>query len=91
MRRFQPRIGLLSDLEFCSHGFLEGLAIGISFQLELNLGLVVTIAVISHDFCDGVNTLALMLNSGNNIRSAMNILFIDAIAPVLGAFSTFYN
>lgn len=30
-----PRIGLLATLEFCSHGFLEGLAIGLSFQFSL--------------------------------------------------------
>jgi zinc and cadmium transporter len=59
-----PRIGLIATLEFCSHGFLEGLAIGLSFQIQFSLGVVVAIAVVSHDFCDGISTLTLMLNSG---------------------------
>ncbi len=87
----QPRIGLLATLEFCSHGFLEGLAIGLSFQLQLGLGIVVAIAVVSHDFCDGISTLALMLNSGNSLKSSIRLLFVDAIAPVIGAAATLFG
>lgn len=86
----RPRIGLLTTLEFCSHGFIEGLAIGVGFQLQFGLGLVVAIAVVSHDFCDGVSTLALMLNSGNRLKSSLSLLFIDSIAPVLGALATIF-
>ncbi len=84
-RAFRPRIGLLSTLEFCSHAVLEGLAIGLSFQLQFGLGVVIALAVISHDFCDGISTLALMLNSGNGPKSSIGMLFVDAAAPVLGA------
>ncbi len=87
---FQPRIGLISTLEFCSHGFLEGLAIGLSFQLQLGLGIIVAIAVVSHDFCDGISTLTLMLNSGNSSKSSLRLLFVDAIAPVIGALTTLF-
>jgi zinc transporter ZupT len=86
----QPRIGLLATLEFCSHGFLEGLAIGLSFQLQLGLGIIVAIAVVSHDFCDGISTLTLMFNSGNSLRSSLRLLFVDAIAPVIGATVTLF-
>ena len=87
-KTLRPRIGLLSTMEFCSHGFIEGLAIGLSFQFQFGLGIFVAIAVVSHDFCDGISTLALMLNSGNTLKSSMNMLFVDAIAPVLGAVTT---
>ena len=89
-KTLQPRIGLLSTIEFCSHGFIEGLAIGVSFQLQFGLGVFVAVAVISHDFCDGISTLALMLNSGNTLKSSMSMLFFDAIAPVLGAATTLF-
>ena len=89
-RSLQPRIGLLATLEFCSHGFLEGLAIGLSFHLQLGLGIIVAVAVVSHDFCDGISTLALMLNSGNSLKSSLRLLFVDAIAPVLGATTTLF-
>jgi zinc transporter ZupT len=87
---FQPRIGLLSSLEFCSHSFLEGIAIGVSFQLQFGLGIFIAMAVISHDICDGISTLAIMLDSGNSLRSSMRLLLIDAVAPALGAISTLF-
>jgi zinc transporter ZupT len=89
-RSLQPRIRLVTTLEFCSHGFLEGLAIGLSFQLQFGLGIIVAIAVVSHDFCDGISTLTLMLNSGNSLKSALRLLFVDALAPVLGAATTLF-
>ncbi len=48
------------------------------------------LAVVSHDFCDGVSTLVLMLNSGNSQTSSMKMLLIDAIAPVLGIAITLF-
>lgn len=90
MKTLRPRIGLLTTMEFCSHGFIEGLAIGLSFQFQFGLGILVAIAVVSHDFCDGISTLALMLNSGNTLKSSLNMLFVDAIAPVLGAVTTLF-
>ena len=47
-------------------------------------------AVVSHDFCDGVSTLALMLNSGNSMKSSISMLIVDAIAPVFGAIITLF-
>jgi zinc transporter ZupT len=87
---FKPRIGLLSTLEFCSHAFLEGIAIGVSFQLQFGLGIFIALAVISHDFCDGISTLAIMLDSGNSLRSSIKLLLVDAAAPILGATSTLF-
>jgi zinc transporter ZupT len=89
---YKTKFGTVAAMEFCAHGFIEGLAIGISFQFEWSLGLVVAFAVISHDFCDGLSTLTIMLNSSNTMRSSMKMLFFDAIAPVLGATITlFFN
>ncbi len=89
-KTLQQKIGLISTVEFCSHAFLEGIAIGVSFQLQFELGIFVAVAVISHDFCDGISTLALMLNSGNTLKSSMSTLLVDAIAPVLGAATTLF-
>ena len=87
---FHARIGLLATLEFCSHAFLEGMAIGVSFQLRFGLGIFIAVAVISHDFCDGISTLALMLDSENSLKSSLSLLFVDAIAPILGAVTTLF-
>jgi zinc transporter ZupT len=86
---FQPKVGLLSTAEFCSHAFLEGIAIGVSFQFQFSLGIFVAVAVVAHDFCDGITTLTLMLESGNNLKSSLALLFVDAVAPAFGAAATF--
>jgi len=48
----------------------------------------VAIAVIAHDFSDGLNTVSLMLMNHNNRRRSIMLLVLDALAPVLGALST---
>jgi ZIP family zinc transporter len=53
-------------------------------------GIIVAMAVICHDFSDGLNTVTVMLRSGNSIKSSMRMLLLDAIAPVLGVVSTLF-
>ncbi len=63
---------------------MDGLAIGIGFQAEFHVGIIVAFAVIAHDFSDGLNTVTVMLKSGNTLRSSFKMLLLDAITPVLG-------
>jgi ZIP family zinc transporter len=56
--------------------------------LEIDGSIIITVAVISHDFADGINTVTVMMNSGNSVKSSLRMLLLDAIAPVLGATST---
>lgn len=66
------------------HSFLDGLGIGLAFQVSISVGVIVTIAVLVHDFSDGINTVGLILKNGGGKREAIKWLFLDAIAPVLG-------
>lgn len=70
------------------HSFLDGAAIGASYQVNPAIGLVVALAVISHDFTDGINTVTLMLKNKHKTKNALFFLFMDAIAPVLGVILT---
>src|SRR5689334_22850381 len=38
------------------HSFLDGVAIGLAFKVSAGVGAVVAIAVLVHDFSDGINT-----------------------------------
>jgi ZIP family zinc transporter len=71
-----------------AHSFLDGVAIGVGFQASPAVGLVVTAAVLTHDFSDGINTVSFILKSGGGWRRALPWLLLDAVAPVLGAAST---
>jgi ZIP family zinc transporter len=43
---------------------------------------------VTHDFSDGINTVAFILRGGGKMRQALPWLLLDAVAPVLGAAST---
>lgn len=83
-----PQLGFLSAFSLVGHSFMDGVGIGLAFQVSQSVGVIVAIAVISHDFCDGLNTVTLMLVNHNKTRRAILMLLLDALAPVLGAVST---
>jgi len=82
-----PR-GFFGALTLSTHSFLDGMAIGVGFQVSSVVGLVITAAVLTHDFSDGINTVNLVLKNGGTWRQAFRWLLVDAAAPVLGAAST---
>ncbi len=84
-----PTVGVLSALALTGHSFLDGVGIGLGFQVSAATGIAVAIAVIGHDMSDGLNTVTLMLVNRNTSRRALALLAMDAIAPVLGTLSTF--
>jgi ZIP family zinc transporter len=72
------------------HSFLDGLGIGLAFQVSSAVGVAVTVAVLAHDFSDGVNTVNYILKNHGTWRKALYWLFVDAIAPVLGMMTTLF-
>jgi ZIP family zinc transporter len=83
-----PQVGVMSALALVGHSLLDGVAIGLGFQASRAVGISVAVAVIAHDFCDGLNTVGVMLTHRNTARHSAMMLVLDAIAPVLGAAST---
>jgi ZIP family zinc transporter len=80
-----PHIGMLGASALSVHSFIDGLGIGLAFQLNSGTGLLVFIAVISHDFADGMNTVSFILRQSGEVKAAVRWLALDALAPVLGA------
>jgi ZIP family zinc transporter len=85
-----PKAGLFGASEISLHSFMDGLAIGLGFQVDYQAGLIVAIAVIAHDFSDGMNTITVMLSAGSSWKNSIRMLILDAVAPVLGALSTLF-
>ncbi|MBI3485553.1 ZIP family metal transporter [Candidatus Daviesbacteria bacterium] len=83
-----PTVGILSALALSGHSFLDGVGIGLGFQISSSVGIIVALAIIAHDFSDGLNTVTLMLIHKNTQKKALVLLFLDALAPVLGGLST---
>jgi ZIP family zinc transporter len=83
--RAHHHVGILGALGLSVHSFIDGLGIGLAFGLDSATGVLVFIAVISHDFADGLNTVSFVLKQSGDRKQANRWLRIDALAPVLGA------
>ncbi len=82
--------GALGAGSLSLHSFLDGVAIGLAFQVSASVGAIVAVAVLVHDFSDGLNTVNMITRNHGDKKLAMRWLFVDAIAPVLGVLSTLF-
>ena len=83
--RAHARVGVLGAAGLSAHSFVDGLGIGLAFGIDTATGLLVFLAVISHDFADGLNTVSFILRQSGNRAQAIRWLAVDAMAPLLGA------
>jgi ZIP family zinc transporter len=85
-----PSRGILGAGSLSVHSFLDGVAIGLAFQVSSSVGIIVAIAVLVHDFSDGINTVSMILKNEGSRRQAFRWLIADACAPVLGIVATLF-
>jgi ZIP family zinc transporter len=83
--RAHQQVGVLGAAGLSLHSFIDGLGIGIAFGLDTTTGVLVLVAVLAHDFADGLNTVGFVLSQSGDRRKALTWLSIDATAPLLGA------
>jgi ZIP family zinc transporter len=84
----QHHVGLVGAIGLSFHSFLDGLAIGTGFQAGREVGMLVLLAVVAHDFADGLNTVTFMLATRNSRWRTLVLLVVNALAPVAGALTT---
>lgn len=83
-----PVVGIASGIAIALHAFFDGVGIGLGFKISSTIGIFIALAVIAHDFSDGLNTVTLALVNKNTRNKAIKLLLLVAIAPILGIFST---
>jgi ZIP family zinc transporter len=84
-----PVVGLVGAGGLAAHSFLDGVGIGLAFHVSTEIGIAVSIAVIAHDFSDGLNTVSLLLLNKHTVKKASSFLVADALAPILGVVLTY--
>jgi ZIP family zinc transporter len=72
------------------HSFLDGVGIGLAFQVSTVVGAMVAAAVLAHDFSDGINTVSVVVQHGGEPKKAIRWLVVDALAPLLGVITTLF-
>jgi zinc transporter ZupT len=77
--------GTLGALAMGGHVFLDGIALGLAFKVSNALGFAVFIAILSHAFSDGLNTVSLLIKSGHWNKRATMLLGLDAVMRIGGA------
>jgi ZIP family zinc transporter len=83
--RAHSEVGALGAGALAFHTFTDGLGIGLAFGLDTTTGVLVLLAVISHDFADGINAVTFVLSQGGSRRAAIRWLTLVAVAPLFGA------
>jgi zinc transporter, ZIP family len=79
------QVGALGAAGLSVHSFIDGLGIGLAFGLSTETGVIVFLAVVAHDFADGLNTVGFVLRQSGDRRRAIRWLAVDAAAPLAGA------
>lgn len=82
-------VGVLGAGGMSVHSLLDGVAVGAAFHASAELGIIVALVVVLHDFSDGIGTVSILMANHARRSMAWRWLFIDATAPVVGALVTF--
>jgi len=79
------QVGALGAAGLSVHSFIDGLGIGLAFGLDTTTGVLVFVAVVSHDFADGLNTVGFVMRQSGDRTRAIRWLIVDSAAPLVGA------
>ncbi len=82
--------GKLGAGSFSTHSLLDGIIIGLAFQVSTAVGIIVAIAILTHGFSDGINTVNMILKNNGSKKEAFRWLLVDSIAPALGIIATLF-
>lgn len=83
-----PKLGLVRAAALAGHSFLDGLSIGIGFQVSPAVGYAVALAVVGHRFADGFDTTSFMIFHGNKLARVKKLLALVVLMPVLGGLAS---
>ncbi len=72
------------------HNFMDGLIIGISFIVDINLGIATTLAVSLHEIPREIGDFAILVYGGFSERKALFLNFITALAAMVGGVTGYF-
>lgn len=82
--------GKLGAAALVFHSFLDGFGIGLAFKISPAIGWVVALAVLAHDFSDGINTVSMIIKNKGDRKTAMKWLTADALSPAAGVIAAYF-
>lgn len=86
-----PRpIGRLILISDSVHNFIDGLIIGGSYLISIEVGIATTIAVVLHEIPQEVGDFGILLHAGYTKAKALWLNFLSALFAVAGALSALF-
>ncbi len=81
-------LGPVAGLGILLHSLLDGIAIGIGYEIDPQLGLVTALAVMIHELPEGIFTFSILMHSGMKLKKAVWASAAVALATPLGTVLT---
>lgn len=72
------------------HSLLDGLIIGVGFEISSTLGILTTIAVLLHKLPDGISMISILLYNNYQRKEAIRYSLIVALLTPIGAVFSFF-
>lgn len=80
---------LVSWVGLLVHSLIDGIVIGVGFEVSLALGILSTLAVLLHELPEGISSMAVMLYGGYSVARAVTYSSLVALATPIGAIVSF--
>lgn len=85
-----PTFTLVSWVGLLVHSLIDGIIIGVGFEVSLALGILSTLAVLLHELPEGISSMAVMLYGGYPVNKAVSYSSLVAFATPIGAIASFW-
>ncbi|HAX61650.1 MAG TPA: hypothetical protein DCX95_03705 [Elusimicrobia bacterium] len=82
------RLGIMSFIGLSVHSLLDGIAITVGFEVSATIGLFTAIAVILHEFPEGLITTGILIHTGEPRKKIWIYSIIVAMATPFGAITS---
>ncbi len=84
------RSGMMVMLGDTFHNFIDGILIAAAFMVDVQLGIVTSIAIIAHEIPQEAGNFLILLNSGYSRRQALLFNLLSSVATLIGGMMAYF-
>lgn len=84
------RSGLMITVGDTFHNFVDGIMIAAAFLVDIKLGIVTTLAIVSHEIPQEIGDFLILLHSGYSRARALALNVVSSLATLVGAVLAYF-
>jgi len=84
------RSGMMVMLGDTFHNFVDGILIAAAFMVDVQLGIVTSIAIIAHEIPQEAGNFLILLNSGYSRQKALLLNLLSSVATLIGGVMAYF-